>query len=171
MDLLRLWLIIHMVSAFQVSTTAVHYHVHVQEYSNNSVSWIHCKYLKHRLLYYRNSSATFQLNLLKSGDVDPNPGPTTEHVLWGPWRSHTFYNLHPTIELENALYTTRRFCCSATLHGDIWVWRQWQMVCPIFFIEQTRTEACLMRMYGEGSMNYRYPDTSSREEMVTEECY
>ena len=81
MDLLRLWLIIHIVSAFQVYPTAraVHYHVREQGYSNTSVSLIHCKYLKHRQLYYKNSSATFQLQLLKSGDVDPNPGPTTEH--------------------------------------------------------------------------------------------
>ena len=77
MDLLRLWLIIHIVSVCQVSTT--NYHVRVQGYSGNREPFLHCKYFKYRLPYYRNSSATFQLNLLKAGDVAPNPGPTAEY--------------------------------------------------------------------------------------------
>lgn len=35
----------------------------------------HFKFLSQRIPYYCNSSSTFQLRLLISGDVDPNPGP------------------------------------------------------------------------------------------------
>ena len=41
--------------------------------------------MKTRIPYYHNSDATFQLHLLVSGDVNPNPGPshhtTTSDVL------------------------------------------------------------------------------------------
>ena len=35
----------------------------------------HDKYMSLRIPYYCNSSATFQLQLLTSGDINPNPGP------------------------------------------------------------------------------------------------
>ena len=35
----------------------------------------HQKFLSQRIPYYCNSTSTFQLHLLISGDVDPNPGP------------------------------------------------------------------------------------------------
>ena len=83
MALLKLLLLIHIVSALPVSSTCTHvyYHVQLNVHSCTPVPWSHCKYLKHRLFYYKNSTATFQLQLLKSGDVHPNPGPTTEHAL------------------------------------------------------------------------------------------
>lgn len=36
-----------------------------------------CKFLGSRLHYYSNCSSTFQLRVLLSGDVNPNPGPVT----------------------------------------------------------------------------------------------
>ena len=35
----------------------------------------HCRYLKIRINYYSNSSATFNDQILRAGDIDPNPGP------------------------------------------------------------------------------------------------
>ena len=37
----------------------------------------HLKLLKCPISYYKNSSATFHLELLISGDINPNPGPET----------------------------------------------------------------------------------------------
>ena len=42
---------------------------------NNSASPHHLKFLGKRITYYGNSSATFQLDILVSGDVSSNPGP------------------------------------------------------------------------------------------------
>ena len=41
--------------------------------------WNECNYSKCRILYGCNSTATFQLHLLVSGDINPNPGPG-EHL-------------------------------------------------------------------------------------------
>ena len=38
----------------------------------------HHKFLQTRLCYYANSSASFQIELLKCGDINPNPGPELE---------------------------------------------------------------------------------------------
>ena len=35
------------------------------------------KYLGTRICYYTNSSASFQINILIYGDINPNPGPAT----------------------------------------------------------------------------------------------
>ena len=80
MELLRLWFIFNILSAVQASAVPVH-HVHEHRYLHTSVYWIHCKYLKHRQLYYQNSTATFQFQLLRSGDINPNPGPTPEYAV------------------------------------------------------------------------------------------
>lgn len=37
----------------------------------------HTKYFTNGILYYGNAVCTFQLQLLKAGDIQPNPGPTT----------------------------------------------------------------------------------------------
>ena len=39
----------------------------------------HAKYQGLRILYYSNSYCTFQLQLIKSGDIHPNPGPCQPH--------------------------------------------------------------------------------------------
>ena len=45
------------------------------------------KYCKTPLRYYPNSSATFTLSLICCGDVDPNPGPATNHDAGHDYRS------------------------------------------------------------------------------------
>ena len=47
-------------------------HLHVHQLRKS-------KFLKTRHLYYGNSTATFQLELLLSGDINPNPGPDFTH--------------------------------------------------------------------------------------------
>ena len=64
---------------------------------------IHHKYLSQRIPYYCNSTQTFQLHLLISGDVNPNPGP--EPVLPKPASLHTgrvTYNRDELLQLNHA---------------------------------------------------------------------
>lgn len=52
---------------------------------------VHQKYLSTRIVYYPNSSASFQLQLLVAGDVNPNPGPdhdTNDNHNRNPISSH-----------------------------------------------------------------------------------
>ncbi|XP_038074822.1 uncharacterized protein LOC119742729 [Patiria miniata] len=39
----------------------------------------HAKYHGQRILYYSNSHCTFQLQIIRSGDIQPNPGPSTSY--------------------------------------------------------------------------------------------
>lgn len=53
-----------------------HMHEPVRRTCTESIGkWNECKYSKCRILYYCNSTASFQLCLLVYGDIDPNPGP------------------------------------------------------------------------------------------------
>ncbi len=49
-----------------------------QKYYDCTYKYENGKYLKCRILYYANSNASFQLELLVCGDIEVNPGPTTE---------------------------------------------------------------------------------------------
>ena len=49
--------------------------VHVVAKTRSSSALYHHKYLHARINYYTNSSASFQTELLKCGDINPNPGP------------------------------------------------------------------------------------------------
>ena len=65
---------------------------------SESSKYVHGKYSKCRILYNVNSSATFQLRLLTSGDINPNPGATDEQsarshrVLRQPVNERTVYD-------------------------------------------------------------------------------
>ena len=107
--------------------TCIHAHVHVQKtyryhteplpvrraihYANHAhtAARLECalKLLKCPISYYNHSSATFHLELLISGDINPNPGPETlTHASTNATQFHEIsYSRNELLNLRNAPFT------------------------------------------------------------------
>ena len=77
----------------------------------------HLKYLKCPISYYNNSSATFHLELLISGDINPNPGPETlNNTPTNATQLHEIsYSRDELLNLRNAPFTDVTALCYSAL--------------------------------------------------------
>ena len=62
----------------------------------------HLKYLKLTISYYDNSSSTFHLELLVSGDINPNPGPELSNNSSHPDASKSNYSASPSVSYSRS---------------------------------------------------------------------